>query len=93
MARKAPQAPEESFALVLLDAMMPGMSGWSFCSSYFEHDPDLICIMITGYATVDLAVEAMKQGAFDFLPKPFTLDELSTVVNRGLTSANAVGGP
>jgi len=75
---------EESFALVLLDAMMPGMSGLELLGAINEYAPNVVCIMITGYATVHLAAQAMKQGAFDFLPKPFTLDELSAVVSRGL---------
>jgi signal transduction histidine kinase len=75
---------EEPFALVLVDAMMPGMSGLELLGAIHEYDPDIICIVITGYATVDLAARAMKQGAYDFLPKPFTLDELSAVVNRGI---------
>jgi len=75
---------EEPFVLVLLDAMMPGMSGLELLGAICEYNPDIICIMITGYATVDLAAQAMKHGAFDFLPKPFTLDELLAVVNRGL---------
>ena len=72
------------FDLVLLDAMMPGMSGLELLGHIYEHDPDIVCVMITGYATVDLAAQAMKQGAQDFLPKPFTSDELLTVVQRGL---------
>jgi signal transduction histidine kinase len=75
---------EEPFALVLVDAMMPGMSGLELLRAIHEYNPDIICVMITGYATVDLATQAMKQGAFDFLPKPFALDELLAVVNRGL---------
>jgi FixJ family two-component response regulator len=75
---------EESFDLVLLDAMMPGMSGLEFLEHVREQNPDLICIMITGYATVDLVAQAMKQGAHDFLSKPFTSDELVAVVQRGL---------
>jgi signal transduction histidine kinase len=75
---------EEPFDLVLLDAMMPGMSGIEVLRSIQEHDPDIVCIMITGYATVDLAAQTMKQGAQDFLPKPFTSDDLLTVVHRGL---------
>jgi len=72
------------FDLVLLDAMMPGMSGLELLDRIYEHDPDIVCVMITGYATVDLAAQAMKQGAQDFLPKPFTSDELLTVVQRAL---------
>jgi signal transduction histidine kinase len=75
---------EGQYDLVLLDAMMPGMSGLELLERVHEHDPDIICVMITGYATVDLAAQAMKQGAEDFLPKPFTADELLTVVRRGL---------
>ena len=75
---------EQSFDLVLLDAMMPGMSGLELVERIQQRDPDIVCIMITGYATVDLAARAMKQGAHDFLPKPFTSDELLTVVQRGL---------
>jgi two-component system sensor histidine kinase/response regulator len=75
---------EEPFDLILLDAMMPGMSGLELLERIRDHDPSIICVMITGYATVDLAAQAMKQGACDFLPKPFTSDELLTVVNRGL---------
>ena len=75
---------EGRFDLVLLDAMMPGMSGLELLDRIHEHDPDIICVMITGYATVELAAQAMKQGAHDFLPKPFTSDELLAVVQRGL---------
>lgn len=77
---------EQSFDLVLLDAMMPGMSGLELVERIQQRDPDIVCIMITGYATVDLAAQAMKQGAHDFLPKPFTSDELLSVVQRGLES-------
>jgi len=75
---------EERFDLILLDAMMPGMSGLELLQRAQEYDPDIICVMITGYATVELAAQAMKQGAQDFLPKPFTSDELLTVVQRGI---------
>jgi DNA-binding NtrC family response regulator len=47
-------------------------------------DPDLPIIVITGYATVESAVEAMKKGAYDFIPKPFTPDQLRLVVERAL---------
>jgi signal transduction histidine kinase len=75
---------EQTFDLVLLDAMMPGMSGLELLERVHAHDPDTVCVMITGYATVDLAAQAMKKGAQDFLPKPFTSDELLTAVHRGL---------
>jgi signal transduction histidine kinase len=75
---------QQDFDLILLDVMMPGMSGLELLGRIHEHDPEIICVMITGYATVDLAAQAMKQGAHDFLAKPFTSDELLDVVQRGL---------
>ncbi len=75
---------EDRFDLILLDAMMPGLSGLELLERIHQIDPDIICVMITGYATVDLAAQAMKQGAHDFLPKPFTSDELLVAVQRGL---------
>ena len=75
---------EGSFDLVLLDAMMPGVGGLEFLDRVQERDPDIICIVITGYATVDLAAQAMKRGAEGFLPKPFNSDELLAAVRGGL---------
>jgi two-component system, sensor histidine kinase and response regulator len=74
----------DSFDLVLIDVMMPGTSGIDLISLIHQHDPETICIIVTGYATVELAVAALKQGAYDFLTKPFTSDELLLVVNQGL---------
>lgn len=71
-------------ALVLVDLKMPGMSGMEVVARLHEIDPQIICIVITGYATIDTAVEAMKSGAYDFLPKPFSPDELRIIVKRGL---------
>ena len=70
--------------LVVVDLKMPGISGMEVISRVHEIDPQIIIIVITGYATIDTAVEAMKSGAYDFLPKPFSPDELRLIVNRGL---------
>lgn len=70
--------------LALIDIMMPGISGIDLISRIHEYEPDIICIIITGYATVELAVTAIKRGAYDFLTKPFTMDDLLLIVNRGL---------
>jgi two-component system sensor histidine kinase/response regulator len=70
--------------LALIDVMMPGTSGIDLISIIHQYDPEIVCIIITGYATVELAVRAIKQGAYDFLTKPFTIDDLQLVVNRGL---------
>ena len=69
---------------VLIDLKMPGISGMEVLEKLPDIDPLIIPIVITGYATVESAVEAMKKGAFDFLPKPFTPDELRIIIKRGL---------
>jgi two-component system sensor histidine kinase/response regulator len=75
---------EGSFDLILLDLMMPGMSGMEALDRIREIDPDIVVIIITGYATVEAAVRTIKKGAYDFISKPFTSDDLSLVVNQGL---------
>ncbi|MGD0774832.1 MAG: response regulator [Candidatus Solibacter sp.] len=70
--------------LMVVDLKMPGMSGIEVISRVHEMDPQITIVVITGYATIDTAVEAMKCGAYDFLPKPFSPDELRLIVNRGL---------
>lgn len=70
--------------LVLVDLKMPGMSGMEILEKVAQIDPGIVCIVITGYATIESAVEAMKRNAYDFLPKPFTPDQLRIVVKRGL---------
>jgi two-component system sensor histidine kinase/response regulator len=72
------------FDLALVDVMMPGMNGIDLITLIHEYDPEIVCIIITGFATVELAVTAIKQGAYDFLTKPFTTDDLLLVVNQGL---------
>ncbi len=72
------------FDLVLLDVMMPDGRGIDLLAPIHEKDPDTVCVIITGYATVELAVEAIKRGAYDFISKPFTSDLLLMTVNQGL---------
>ena len=69
--------------IVLIDLKMPGISGMEVLDKIREHDPSIISIVITGYATIESAVEAMKKGAYDFLPKPFTPDQLRIIIRRG----------
>jgi signal transduction histidine kinase len=75
---------EGPFDLVLIDLVLPGMRGFDLLQAIREKYPDTICIIITGYATVDLAVQAIKAGAYDFLTKPFTADVLLMTVRHGL---------
>ena len=70
--------------LALVDLKMPGISGYEVLDRIHDYDPTIVTVVITGYATVDSAVEAMKKGTFDFLPKPFKPDELRLIVQRSL---------
>jgi two-component system, sensor histidine kinase and response regulator len=69
---------------IIVDLKMPGLGGLDVLQQVQLIDSQIVAIVITGYATVDAAVEAMKRGAYDFLPKPFTPDELRLILARAL---------
>lgn len=71
-------------AVVLLDLNMPDVSGLELLPRLRRVDPDLPIIIITGYPTIESAVAAMKRGAADFLPKPFSSAQLRTIVAENL---------
>jgi len=77
---------KESFDVILLDLKMPGIPGMEVLKKLKENDANSVVIVITGYGTIDSAVEAMKRGAYDFLSKPFTPETLSSVVKRAVDS-------
>ncbi len=83
-AREALEAATQEWDLALLDIKMPGMDGMELEARLKEGEPDLVVIMMTGYATVDTAVRALKNGAYDYLTKPIDPDELSHVVAKAL---------
>ncbi|MFC1543294.1 sensor histidine kinase [Candidatus Neomarinimicrobiota bacterium] len=68
----------------LVDLKMPGIDGLELLSRIQEADPEIVCVVITGYPTIESAVESMKRGAYDFLPKPFSPEELRIVVHRAI---------
>ena len=70
--------------LVILDIKMPGMDGVEVLRHVKETHPDTEVIMVTGLSQIDTAVQCMKLGAFDYLPKPFDPEQLKTVVGRAL---------
>ena len=79
---------DESADIVITDLKMPGMSGFDLLSELREIDNDIPVLVMTGYSSVENAVEAMKRGATDFIKKPFDFEELKLMVERILKSVN-----
>ena len=73
---------EEEIAIVLLDMKMPGMDGMEVLRRIKDMDKEILVIVITGYATLETAIEAMKIGAYDFISKPYEPEQLRIVVRR-----------
>ena len=78
----------ELFDLAIVDLKMPGMDGIELLRAMKRDYPHISVIMITGYSTIESAVEAMKAGAVDYLPKPFTPDQVTMVVKKALDARN-----
>ncbi len=74
----------DGFDLALIDLKMPGMSGMELLERIHEHDPEIVCVMMTGYASLETAVEAAKKGIYDYIPKPFNPDELLVVLRKAM---------
>ncbi|HZY30306.1 MAG TPA: sigma-54 dependent transcriptional regulator [Candidatus Methylomirabilis sp.] len=70
--------------LVLTDLRMPALDGVGVLQAIRSIDPEALVILITAFATIETAVEAIKEGAFDYLPKPFSVDQLRVCVQRAL---------
>jgi DNA-binding NtrC family response regulator len=77
------------FDIALIDIKMPGMDGMELQSRLHEADPELTVVIMTGYASVDTAVQALKHGAYDYITKPVDPDELSHVVANALEHKRA----
>ena len=78
------RAREQPVALMLTDLKMPGMDGLSLMKTARSLDPDLEVIVMTAYGTVETAVEAMKEGAYDFVTKPLRRADLVRAVRKAL---------
>jgi DNA-binding NtrC family response regulator len=77
---------EEEPDAVLTDLRMPGMDGMTLVRRILAREPRPVCILLTAYGNVETAVEAMKNGAYDFLTKPVNLDRLEVVLQRAIAS-------
>ena len=69
---------------VLLDVKMPGMDGLALLADLKAEDPSLTCIMMTAHGTIEMAVEAIKTGAYDFITKPFRKEQILVAIERAL---------
>jgi len=74
----------QSFDLILLDLLMPGIDGIEVLKKLRNLDPYSVIIIITAYASIESAIEAMKAGAFDYVQKPFNHDELLLTIKRAI---------
>jgi DNA-binding NtrC family response regulator len=81
---------KEPFDIVITDMKMPGIDGIEVLKKVREKYPDVVVIVITGYSTVQSAVQAMKLGAFDYIPKPFTPDEVLVVIEKAMEKKSLI---
>lgn len=73
-----------NFDVITTDLVMPGTSGIDFVEAVLNYDMDMPIIMITAYPSIDVAIKALKQGAFDFISKPFNADHTRLVIKRAV---------
>jgi DNA-binding NtrC family response regulator len=75
---------KSSFKVVLTDLSMPDMSGMQVLAHFAKHSPETLVIVLTGFGTIETAVEAMRRGAYDYLSKPANLDEIVLTLKRAI---------
>ncbi|MDM7920277.1 MAG: response regulator [Methanosarcina sp.] len=72
----------EKFDLIITDLMMPGANGLEVLTETRKIDPDSLVVLITGFASLETAVQAIREGAYDYITKPFKLEEIKIIVNN-----------
>jgi two-component system phosphate regulon sensor histidine kinase PhoR len=80
----------QHYDIILLDLMMPSLSGFDVLAHVKALHPDTVIIVISGYATVENSIEAMKRGAFDFIPKPFSPEQLRVLTKKAIEYTRAM---
>lgn len=78
------QFAKGAFQLVITDLKMPGIDGMELLEAVKAQDSRAVVMVITGYGTIESAVEAIKKGAYDFVPKPFRMETLQVTIDRAL---------
>jgi len=81
---------ERGFDIVITDLKMRGVDGMQVLERVQERCPGALVIVITGFGSIETAVEAMKKGAFDYLTKPFRLDDVKAIVRRAVERLSAL---
>ncbi|HEY8022441.1 MAG TPA: response regulator, partial [Thermoanaerobaculia bacterium] len=74
----------EEVDLVLLDLMLPGLSGQQVLRQIRQRDPAQVVVVITAYSSIESAIDAMREGAFHYIPKPFKNEEVLLTLRKGL---------
>lgn len=81
---------ERVYDLVLTDINLPGIDGLEVLAAAKESDPEVVVVIMTGYASIRNSIQALKRGAFDYITKPFDLFDIDNIVSRGLQSRSLV---
>jgi len=84
---------KENFHILVLDLKMPGVSGAELLSRIRKYDPHLCVIVVTGYPSVESALETMKMSAYDYLQKPFDMNVLADVIGRAINELGIFTDP
>jgi DNA-binding NtrC family response regulator len=75
---------QDGFQLIITDLVMPEMDGMNLLEEVKRRDSEATVIIITGHGSIELAVEAIKRGAYDFITKPFEINTMNVIVNRAM---------
>ncbi|MFQ5459025.1 MAG: sigma-54-dependent transcriptional regulator, partial [Myxococcota bacterium] len=74
----------DTYDLVITDVLMPKMNGLDLLRKIKEVSPEVVVLMMTAFATTETAVQAMKEGAYDYITKPFKVDEIQLIIEKAL---------